>query len=177
MYYTGIGSRETPPDILSLMQRIAGWLSEMGVILRSGGADGADTAFENGCKDHLKEIYIPWNGFSGRHHNDETVLCTGGLEYSRDKASQIHKGWNWLSRGAQALHARNINQVMGKNPPQSELSKFVIFYAPTTRNGNIKGGTATAVNLAVSLGIPVWNFFESTDEKAFKEWIRPLLFD
>lgn len=49
--YTGIGSRETPYEIQDLMKRIAFKLAENGWLLRSGGAEGADTAFENGWWD------------------------------------------------------------------------------------------------------------------------------
>jgi predicted Rossmann fold nucleotide-binding protein DprA/Smf involved in DNA uptake len=44
-YYTGVGSRKTPPDVLSLMTRIATHLDSLGKILRSGGAKGADDLF------------------------------------------------------------------------------------------------------------------------------------
>jgi predicted Rossmann fold nucleotide-binding protein DprA/Smf involved in DNA uptake len=48
MYYAGIGARSTPPQILSVMTRLASKLEGMGYTLRSGGAAGADTAFERG---------------------------------------------------------------------------------------------------------------------------------
>ena len=37
MLYAGIGSREVPDDILSVMTRIASRLEELGYTLRSGG--------------------------------------------------------------------------------------------------------------------------------------------
>jgi hypothetical protein len=40
-YYAGIGSRETPKDILDLISKIAIKLESLGYTLRSGGADGA----------------------------------------------------------------------------------------------------------------------------------------
>jgi predicted Rossmann fold nucleotide-binding protein DprA/Smf involved in DNA uptake len=47
--YAGIGSRSTPPETLPLIESIAARLAEKGWVLRSGGADGADSAFEKGC--------------------------------------------------------------------------------------------------------------------------------
>ena len=47
--YAGIGSRRTPPEILRLMERMALILSGAGYTLNSGGAKGADSAFENGA--------------------------------------------------------------------------------------------------------------------------------
>lgn len=55
-YYAGIGSRKSPQDILKFMVKIAKSLSDS-YILRSGGAVGADKAFEYGAKD--KEIFRP----------------------------------------------------------------------------------------------------------------------
>lgn len=56
LLYAGIGSRETPRSILDLMTAIARKLEALGYTLRSGGATGADTAFEEGV-ERLKEIY------------------------------------------------------------------------------------------------------------------------
>lgn len=37
------------------------FIRKEGCILRSGGAEGADTAFENGVRSlYNKEIYLPW---------------------------------------------------------------------------------------------------------------------
>ena len=59
--YTGIGSRETPNDILTLMSKLATTLERQGYVLRSGGADGADKAFAKDVTN--KEVFIPWSGF------------------------------------------------------------------------------------------------------------------
>jgi hypothetical protein len=66
--YLGAGSRESPPDILALMRRIAAALAHRGWALRSGGAPGADTAFEEGARAAGSRIglYLPWRGFAGR---------------------------------------------------------------------------------------------------------------
>jgi predicted Rossmann fold nucleotide-binding protein DprA/Smf involved in DNA uptake len=48
MYYTGVGSRECPTYILDLMTQYATVLNNKGYILRSGGALGADSAFQSG---------------------------------------------------------------------------------------------------------------------------------
>lgn len=49
MIYAGIGSRETPEWVLTIFERMGSWMAKRGDKLRSGGADGADSAFENGC--------------------------------------------------------------------------------------------------------------------------------
>ena len=61
MIYTGIGSRKTPIEIINKMIKLGQILGKHGYILRSGGANGADKAFEQGCDNVLgkKEIYLP----------------------------------------------------------------------------------------------------------------------
>ena len=49
-YYAGVGSRSTPMHIQKLFEEIAATLAQNGYVLRSGGAEGADVAFERGCK-------------------------------------------------------------------------------------------------------------------------------
>jgi len=49
IYYAGIGSRSTPDNVLGIMEKLGIVLAKKGFILRSGGADGADKAFEKGC--------------------------------------------------------------------------------------------------------------------------------
>ncbi len=46
MIYTGIGSRETPIEILEIFKNIGKYLGEIGYTLRSGGTDGADNYYE-----------------------------------------------------------------------------------------------------------------------------------
>jgi hypothetical protein len=71
--YTGIGSRKTPENILKLMQAIGKRLGSLGIRLRSGGAEGADSAFEGGARRAFKEkhgleplIFLPYPGFCGK---------------------------------------------------------------------------------------------------------------
>ena len=47
--YAGVGSRSTPDDIQQEMDVIARMLAVVGARLRSGGADGADRAFQFGA--------------------------------------------------------------------------------------------------------------------------------
>lgn len=154
-YYSGIGSRETPLYIINKMTELAIKLESEGYTLRSGGADGADKAFELGAVN--KEIYLPWKGFN---HSDSELyhVSTEATEI----AKRIHPAWNSCSPGAKKLHSRNIYQVLGydlKTP-----SEFVICW---TTGGKIVGGTATAINLALSLNIPVYNLAIQKDYDKF----------
>lgn len=145
--YAGIGSRNTPNKILDYFTFIANQLESRGYILRSGGADGADTAFEDGVILN-KEIYLPWFGF-----NDNKSDLFDPPEGAFNIAQEIHPIWGALSRGAQAMHARNCQQVLGERLDSPSL--FVICW---TSNGLAIGGTRTAILLAERNKIPVLNF-------------------
>ena len=148
-YWTGIGSRSTPGSVCDLMTETATRLEDEGYILRSGGADGADYAFELGVKEYNnKEIYLPWIRFND-NPSSLVVDMNGPAPYF---ASQIHPAWDNLTRGPKALHARNVHQVLGKY--LIEPSKFLICW---TEGGKVVGGTATAINLAKCFRIPVFN--------------------
>lgn len=160
-FYTGVGSRETPQDILDLIVRLAYRLGELGWCLRSGGADGCDTAFFEGAKlaHSPYEIFLPWKGFNGHHHTafiDATQLPT--YPQAVEIASQIHPTWSKLTRGPRALHTRNVFQVLGSD--LTLPSKALVCWAPPVgRQGFVKGGTNTAVTLALRHQIPVLNLY------------------
>ena len=152
-YYTGVGSRETPPDIIEKIKKIAKFMGEQGYILRSGGADGADAAFEIGCGSHPKEIYLPWKGFNGSNSANYMVYGDALL-----LASKIHPAWFNLTDAAQKLHGRNCYQVLGED--LKHPSSVLICW---THNGEETGGTRTAIVLAKQKGIPVINLAVEKD--------------
>ena len=57
--YAGIGARKTPESVLEEMRGVGFCLGTLGWTLRSGGARGADEAFEQGCDEAkgFKEIF------------------------------------------------------------------------------------------------------------------------
>ena len=59
--YAGIGSRSTPEPVLEHMHQVAHAMAEAGWTLRSGAAQGADSAFETGARSARgpREIWIP----------------------------------------------------------------------------------------------------------------------
>lgn len=157
-YYSGIGSRQTPLEVCKLFSEIASALEVNNYILRSGAADGADSAFERGVNDPSnKEIFLPWLGFN--NHPSNLLPCDGCAEI----VSQIHPKWNSLSQGAKKLHSRNVKQVLGDN-----LSSPVEFVLCWTDGGKTVGGTATAIRLAEFLNIPVFNFGKYSEIETMK---------
>jgi len=159
-FYTGIGSRETPKEILTIMTEFAKIMDKKGYILRSGGANGADLAFEKGANH--KEIFLPWKDF-----NKSTSKLYNINEKSFLIAEKIIPHWNNLSKGAKKLHARNIHQILGLN--LDKKSKFVICY---TKDGKDVGGTATAIKLARKLNIKIINLGDKIQLENIKKLIQ-----
>ena len=163
--YTGVGARSTPAEMLDIIQNVASVLGRQGWVLRSGGADGADSAFEAGCDavQGAKKIYIPWDGFNGRHQDGQSILTLdqGDRDGAIALVKDAHPAYRILSRGALALHARNAYQVLGLY--LDTPSKFLLCYAPVDKYGVPKGGTRTAWMLAQMFDIPCFNLVNDRD--------------
>lgn len=153
MNYTGIGSRSTPDPILRVMRRIARYLAERGYMLRSGGARGADRAFESGAGEK-KEIYLPAFGEFDQRRLSNSIDLRPKWDEARAIAQRIHPTWHRLDGYGRVLHTRNIFQVTGAD--LDSPSQFVVYWAPEA-HGQVFGGTRTAVVYARELGIPTFN--------------------
>lgn len=154
--YAGVGSRETPLEVLESMQEIAVYLDKAGMVLRSGGADGADLAFERKVPAMHKEIFLPWKSFN---NNASNLFYVPPEAFTL--AERYHPGWKYLKQGAQKLMARNVQQILGQL--LDSPSKFVICWTQDGADGvNIKtssktGGTGQSIRIAADHGIPVYN--------------------
>lgn len=173
-YYTMIGSRETPENIIILMENIAEKLAGLHWTGRSGGANGADSALEVGCHlCHTMEIYLPWEGFNGRSSDNRGYINTPRmLNYKQAEkiAEETHPAWDRCSRGAKALHTRNVYQLLGKD--LSTPSKFVICWAkPTGIGDNVKGGTGTAVKLGIENRVEIINLYHEHNIKRMNKFL------
>lgn len=151
--YAGIGSRRTPPDMLRHMTRIAIRLAKHGYCLRSGGADGADAAFEAGAEQ--REIFLPWRGF-----NSNPSPLFGPTDEAIAASAAVHPRWNALKEPARLLMGRNAHQVLGVD--LRSPVKFVLCWTQDgcssehERSGGT-GGTGQAIALADRHKIPVFN--------------------
>jgi hypothetical protein len=154
--YSGIGSRESPLDILEKMERLSHSFQDEWV-LRSGGAPGADSAFEKGITNGNKEIYLPWRQF-----NDNPSPLFSVSKEAQEMASKFHPNWNNLSPAVKKLMGRNAYQVLGYD--LNSPAAFVLCWTPdgcesTKTRTSHTGGTGLAISLASSLFIPVINMF------------------
>lgn len=179
IYYTGIGARKTPGPLINFLEitplsRLRRWGYNLGALkltLRSGAADGADFAFENGCDKAAgkKEIYLPWKGFNDSD-SDLHYIPPEAFE----AASDIYGAtWKFQKPAVKKLMARNMMQVMGLG--LEEPSKFVLCW---TEDGCISketrtketGGSGQAIAYADEMGIPIFNFGKCAAEEEFSEF-------
>lgn len=171
--YAGIGSRETPEDVQADMTLIARALEKLGFTLGSGGAGGADLAFEKGVTDpKMKHIFLPWQGFNGSsspfYPKDRAIDAQ-----AHALAAQYHPAWDVMlakgnatgtdektvkaarkARASMKLHARNGYQILG-----DDLKTPVRFVVCWTVDGGATGGTGQAIRIAEDHGIPVLNLY------------------
>lgn len=148
-YYTGVGSRKTPPDVLDLMRDIAQHLQREGYTLRSGGAQGADSAFEEGAGIDKNIFY-----------------AKDACQVSMEIAAQFHPAWDRCSDYAKKLHGRNSFQVLGRH--LSTPSDFLICWTPDGCKRHVDrvyqtGGTGTAISIADAYGVHVYNLATKGD--------------
>lgn len=144
-YYAGIGSRKTPKHILDLMTHTAKYMADKNWTLRSGGAEGADQAFEAGAAD-LKEIFT-----ANSNIPTEAMLTV----------EQYHPAPNYLTPYVKRLMARNAMQIFGSS--MDTPVTFVICWTPDGANGTTlpttrtSGGTGQAIRIAAGHNIKVLN--------------------
>jgi len=162
-YYSGIGSRETPTEIQILMTSFARHLSTLGFILRSGGAPGADSAFELGALPGLSEIYLPWQGFNNKKSNMKI------LPEAIEIAAKYHPAWGRLNSSARQFHTRNVHQILGAD--LRTPSKFVVCW---TSDGKASGGTGQAMRIALDKGIPIYNLYHRGDIIMLEQYLQSL---
>lgn len=175
--YAGVGSRRTPPDVLHAMSDIAQTLGDAGTALSTGGADGADKAFETGAlrTDAPITVHTPWPGYNGYRpgrdpETDIDVLhpkpasTVNGHSYI-DLAREHHPYWNRCSRGARALFLRNVSILAGAQGDDRRTLPVcaVIAYTPNgLPTGREAGGTGHTLRTAAFLDIPCINLSRRT---------------
>lgn len=158
------------------MTAIAKHLGRDGWVLRSGGAPGADTAFERGALEigSPAEIYLPWPRFND-HPSHLTTVCKHAIEI----AEVFHPTLKNLSRASRLLHGRNTYQVLG-----TKLDAPVDMIICWTEDAKGGGGTGQAIRIATHLGIRIedlgdpgieryWRDVASSTEDPVFDWHTP----
>lgn len=138
-YYAGVGSRKTPSNIMKIMTDIACKMNSYGYTLLSGGAKGADKAFEYGSKSSI--IFRPENA------TNLSRAIAKSMYYSFDKFTDWQINKPYFSN----LHGRNAFQILGPN--LDILVDYVICWTPDAcfhhdQRSIHTGGTGTAISIA-----------------------------
>jgi hypothetical protein len=139
------------------MTSIATKLREAGFVLRSGGAQGADSAFAAGA-GKIAEIWRP------EHSNAA----------AEEIAARYHPVWNRLTPYVKKLHGRNAFQVLGGN--LATPSAFLVCWTPdgcvSHGERSIKtGGTGTAISIASEYGVLVNNLVIPAHRVAWEKYL------
>lgn len=165
-FYAGIGARKTPDNILATMLFGATQLKNMGFMLRSGHAIGADQAFERGA-DGYARIYLPWQKYNEDVPVKGNALVPDMAAYVREAAIH-HPYWDNLSQGTKKLMLRNLAVILGSN--LNEPAEFVICWTP---KGEAVGGTAHGIRIAEAHNIPVFNLFHPDCIHKLSDYLWP----
>lgn len=166
-----IGSRTAPVRDCEALEEIAVEFLTQGYHGVSGGAPGPDAALTNAIRRLMVDtglsgrtfgtIWLPSRAFNGLTHGDLGGACRNAERepFFRGQAAQlameVHGGWHNLTPFMRRLHARNSFQVLTET--MHDPVDYVVCAAHTTRSGNVKGGTATAVKIAARYGVEVIN--------------------
>ena len=151
--YAGIGSRRTPPEVLAAMATLAETLGNAGCALSTGGAHGADQAFEAGAlrTDAPITVHTPWPGYNdyrpGREpESDIDVVRPQPADLLRgetylDLARRHHPHWDRCGRGARALFLRNVSILSGASARHGSRIAIaaVVAYTVVSRITSLEG--------------------------------------
>lgn len=141
-------------------------LAQLGVTFTSGlcelGMDGiAQKAYSQAvdlglASESQFEVYV-----ADQYNIRRSTLPRKHLAIIRNKdliseteriASEVHPAWDKCNEWARGMHSRNCHQILGYDL-QSPVDAVICW----TPNGNIQGGTATAIRIALKYNIPVFN--------------------
>jgi len=149
MIYAGIGSRTTPKNIKFIMCELAERLEDEGHILRSGGAIGADTAFEHGIKyPKNKQIFYA--------SNNVPFWCFEKIKKYIPKNRPPFEKWKSY---AKKIVARNMQIFFGND---FQTVDFVICWTPFIDYTDA-GGTGYILRCAHEHNIPIYNLYIKHD--------------
>ena len=166
--YVGTGNRDAPESVLKQMHELANQLSQFGYILRSGGLDGPDLAFEAGSKD--TELHLPWKDF-----NQRKAYSYFNSQENKVLAKMFQPTFDGLKPAIQAFLCKNVRCIMGK-----DLKSPVRFMVLWSNDGaehskdivQATGQMTHLIKIASAMKIPVFNLGRQDAEQRLKHYLE-----
>lgn len=166
--YAFMGNRDTPPDVLETMKRIATKLNEIGYTLRSDGGDVPGNVLEAG--EWRKEVHLPWKAF-----NEKTSTLNYSQKEAYELAKLFHPAWDGLKPAIQAFMARNARVVLGK-----DLKSPVMFMVCWSQDGaetlseksSRTGNVGHPLAIAAALGVCIFNLAKPDAETRLLTFVK-----
>lgn len=174
-----VGSREAPTEALTMARDLGRALTDRGIAVSSGDADGMDLAgYEGavtspsfdlvGARIFLHKSPVHYKTRPPRYA-DERIFFNASRFHNWEQAQALafeaRGSFEGLYEGGIALHTRNAYQIL-LDDLQSPVGAAVYWARPVGKKGNVKGGTNTAVQLARRFNVPSTNLY--TDEGMLK---------
>jgi hypothetical protein len=189
----GIGSRETPTNIQSVMIKLGYALAEQGRILHSGGAEHADKPFQEGVESFCRKqninacerqkIFIPKDNFKGLKADEQrgivnfentdnynnAVRMAAEFYLTKSSTEETLKSWPHWMKG---YMGRNCYQILSEDLV-SPVSAVICWTKDGSLDGSKRssGGTGQALRLAKYHKIPVFNLQRESHLKFVTEHI------
>ncbi len=168
LIYAGIGSRKTPLYACAMMTNIAEYLGDLGWLLHSGHADGADKAFERGAPRAQREIHLPWDGYNNTREGGCYIVPKPTPEIT-SIAAEHHPKWDSLSSAVKLLMCRNVTIILGTALDQP--ATCVIGWTPS---GEWIGGTSHGFRIAATYKIPIFNIALEADKSNLLSFVNEI---
>ncbi len=173
-----IGTRVPTVGEQTYCRRAASYTAQLGKTIRTGRAPGIDAiATDAGLKAGGTVLqFTPWYSFELEHcdpYNPPYWSFDRELPEYRDKLIQIarefYPPFDTVSRGIQALKARNVAIILGPDL-NSWVEAVFAFPKPKFESADM-GGTGMGILIARAYGIPVFDFHEDGAADAARDWL------
>lgn len=169
-YIAFVGSRNTPESVIYQSSMIAHKYAKTGYILRSGNAEGFDQVLKN-IEEDSREIYLPYTNF-GPDICGKNIYVPSDFDNYKEAVNivnRLHPNKNLKEWQMQYL-ARDVYQVLGLdlNTPVLRVYCWTEDGVDCVKDMTEKtGGTAMAIRVAESWGIPVMNLNRISDNSRY----------
>lgn len=170
--YVGCGSSQAPAQILQLATKLAGVLSDKGLVLRASEQPGMDAAFCKGSKGKFF-TYLPDEDFSCQSvWGVPSDIRPGSAAVAI--ARKLNPGFLMLPELERRWEIVANSLLVGLSG--TDLAKILICWTPdgATKPAEFTdqtGHTARYIRLAAALNIPVINLARRSHRDRIKPWL------